>query len=87
MVGVSKGMLPAKLLPKPQIMTKNNEMIPSPWQPLSGQRVRRISGLNTSKHDKSEVGELKVSTMNVGLLVGRSREVVEMLVRRKMEIW
>ena len=66
--------------------TDNNKMVPSPRQPLSGQRVQRISGLITSRHDKSEGGELKVSTMNVGSMVGRSREVVEILARRKIDI-
>ena len=45
-----------------------------------------MSGLNTFKHDKSIGRELKVSTMNVGSMVGRSREVVEMLARRKVDI-
>ena len=58
----------------------------SPLQLLNGQGVQRISRLNTSKHDKSGGGELKVSTVNVGSLVGRSREVVEILARREVDI-
>ena len=76
MVGASKGMLPAKFLPQTQMMTENNKIAPSPQQPLNKQGVRRIFELNTPKHDKSEGGELKVSTMNVGSMVERSGEVV-----------
>ena len=48
--------------------------------------MRRIAGLNTSKHDKCEGGEVKVSTVNVGSMMDRSGEVVEMLTRRKVDI-
>mgnify|MGYP001796352853 CR=1 FL=1 len=36
--------------------------------------------------DKSGGGELKVSKMNVGSMLGRSRKIVEMLARRTVDI-
>jgi exonuclease III len=68
-------------------MSRNNdEMALSPWQPLNGQRVRRISRRNAGAHDSREGGAVKVCTVNVGTLVVRSREVVEMLARRRVDI-
>ena len=60
----------------------NNEMALSPWQPFGGQRVRRIARLGSRAHDSGDCGVLKVCTVNVGSLKGRSREVVEMLSMR-----
>ena len=38
------------------------------------------------KSDKKEQDQLRIATVNVGTLVGRSREVVEMLARRRVDI-
>ena len=51
-------------------------MAPSTRQPFSGQGVLRITGF----------ANLRVGTINVGSMVGRSREVVEMLARRQIDI-
>ncbi|ESN96759.1 hypothetical protein HELRODRAFT_163870 [Helobdella robusta] len=65
---------------------------PSPQQALSGQGVRRIPG-------KYEIAEgccrkiqngpsmvLRLGTLNVGSLTGRSMEIAEMLERRRIDI-
>ena len=54
----------------------NNEMALSPWQPFRGQGVQKISSLDSRAHSNAECGGLKVCTVNVGSLKGRSREVV-----------
>ena len=55
----------------------------SPWQPLSGRRVRRISRSN-ERADVSGAGAvLKVCTINVGTPAGRGRELVAMLTKKK----
>ena len=64
----------------------NNPMAPSPWQPLNGQGVRRISSLNVRADESREGGVLKVCTVNVGTMVGRGREMVDMLARRNIDI-
>ena len=56
-------------------------MAPSPRRPFDGQGVRRISGLIDRKEK-----ELRLATVNVGSMRGRSREVVEMLARRRVDI-
>ena len=52
-----------------------------------GQRVRRISRLGSCAHSSGECGGLKGCTVNVGSLKGMSREVVEMLSKRGVDIW
>ena len=64
----------------------NNEMALSPWQPLSGQRVRRIPSRSAGANASGECGVVKVCTVNVGTMVGRRREVVSMLARRDVDI-
>ena len=49
----------------------------------NGQRVRRISSRENRADESRGGGVLKVCTLNVGSLIGRGREVVEMLARRK----
>ena len=58
----------------------------SPLRPLNGQRVLRISGLNSRTHDRREGLKLKVCTVNVGTMKGRSHEVSRMLARRNADI-
>ena len=48
--------------------------------------MRRISRLGSRAHDSGDCGVLKVCTVNVGSLKGRSRKVVEMLSRRGVDI-
>lgn len=54
------------------------QMTLSPKHPLSGQMVQRIS----RSQGPDEEQRLRVALVNVGSMVGRSREVVEMLERR-----
>ena len=63
---------------------QQNEAALSTWQLLDGQRVRRIPRRISNVLVKSQ--NVKVCTINVGTLRGRSREVVEMLARRKVDI-
>ena len=55
--------------------------------------MRRIPRLGSCAHDSGDCGVLKVCTVHVGSLKGRSREVVEMLSRREVykcclqEVW
>ncbi|XP_046861667.1 craniofacial development protein 2-like [Xenia sp. Carnegie-2017] len=57
------------------------DMAPSPRQPFSGQGVRRISGSNGCGSVT-----LRVGTVNVGTMKGRSAEVADMLKRRKVDV-
>ena len=68
------------------MIVQNQPMALSPRQPLSGQRVRRISGLDRRAHDSRDGKNLKVCTVNVGTMKGRSHEVALMLGRRKADI-
>ena len=67
-------------------MDNNNEMALSPWQLLNGQRVRRIPRWNSRTPESGGGGVLRVCTVNVGTMRGRSREVVDMLVRRQVDV-
>ena len=58
----------------------------SSWYPLNGERVRRIPRRNERADDSGAGGEVNVCTINVGSLVGRGREVVAMLARRKVDV-
>lgn len=69
-----------------QMVNNNEEMAPSPWQPLGGQGVQRISRLNRRAHNESDGGVVRVCAVNVGTLRGRRREVVDMLGRRRIDI-
>lgn len=69
-----------------EMRENNDEMVLSPWQLLSGWRGQRISRLNDRTHESRGGGELKVRTVNVGTLARRSREVVEMLARGRVDI-
>ncbi|XP_046851762.1 uncharacterized protein LOC124445097 [Xenia sp. Carnegie-2017] len=56
-------------------------MAPSSRQPFSGQGVRRISGSNVGGSVT-----LRVGTVNVGTMKGRSAEVADMLKTRKVDV-
>jgi hypothetical protein len=77
-------------LEKPKLqnfmMITTPTMAPSPQQPLNRRGVRRISGLNDRAPEDREGGEFRVCTANIGTMIGRSREVVEMLARRKVDV-
>jgi len=73
------------LLQNPMIMLNTNTA-PSTWQPLSGRGVLRISSRSAGADVNGECGVVKVCTVNVGSLVGRGREVVEMLARRGVDV-
>ena len=76
-VGVSKGIRLLNLCSKNLVMTANKkQMAPSPRQPLSGQGVRRISGL----------GGMKFGSWNVGSICGRGTEVCEELRKRNVDV-
>ena len=71
---------------KKNMPAQNQSMALGPWQSLNGQRVLRIPRLDRRTHDRG-VGEmLKVCTVNVGTMKGRSQEVVLKLARRKTDI-
>lgn len=67
------------------IMLQRNTA-PSPWQPLNGQGVLRIPSSARRADASGGGGVVRVCTVNVGTLVGRGREVVEMLARRRVEV-
>ena len=69
----------------PMIMLNTNAAS-SPWQPLSGRGVLRISRWGAGADVSGDCGVVKVCTVNVGSLVGRGREVVEMLARRNIDV-
>ena len=61
----------------------------SPPQPLSGQRVLRISGFPhklKSKTGKLVARKLRVATWNIGTLTGKSRELAEVLKNRRVHV-
>ena len=58
---------------------QNKKMAPSSRQPLNGQGVLRISGEDFK-------GTLRMASLNVGSMAERSREVVAMLRRRRVDI-
>ena len=64
----------------------NNQLAPSTWQPFNGQGVLRISSLNVCADESRDGRVLKVCTVNVGTMVGRGREMVDMLARRNIDI-
>ena len=64
-------------------MTVLYEKAPSPQQPLSGQEVLVITGFR--KQNLIEGRDLRLSMVN-GRMVGRSREVMGMLARKKVDI-
>ena len=63
-------------------------MARSTGQPLNGQRVLRISsGWSAGTENVRKKDEvIRVCTVNIGTLIGRRREVVEMLARRRVDI-
>ena len=67
-------------------MDNNYEMALIQWQPLNGQRVQRIPRWNGRTPESGGGGVLRVCTVNAGTMRGRSREVVDMLVRRQVDI-
>ena len=86
-VPVSKGMRGFKTLLQPTMMVSTNQMALSPEHPFSGERVRRIPRWSAGAVQRREKEErVSVCTVNVGTLIGRRREVVEMLARRKVDI-
>ena len=71
---------------KQQHEMSSTEMALSSWQPLNGQRVRRISRRECRADESRAGGVLKVCTLNVGSMIGRSREVVALLAKRRIDI-
>ena len=85
--------------PKEKMMSLN-QMAPNPRHPLNGRGVRRISGKpdirqqqpdmrqqkRQQRRQKRQKQRMRVATANVGSMVGRSREVVAMLGRRKVDV-
>ena len=65
---------------------QNQPMALSPQQPLNGRRVQRIPGSDRRTHDRREGFKLKVCTVNVGTMKGRSNEIARMLARRSADI-
>ena len=65
----------------------SREMAVNVRQPLGGQGVGRIYG-HKQRKEFLKKGEnlVRISTVNVGTMVGKSREVVEMLARRNVDI-
>ena len=61
----------------------NDETALSPWWFLNKSMCKEHPGGTTEERDGFMV---KVCTVNVGTLVRRSREVVEMLARRRVDI-
>ena len=69
------------------MMVIPNTMALSPGQPLDGQRVPRISRWSAGTENARRKDEIiRVCTVNIGTLVGKRREVVEMLARRRVDI-
>ena len=65
----------------------SNTMALSPGQPLDGQRVQRISRRSAGTENARRKDEvIRVCTVNIGTLLGKRREVVEMLARRRVDI-
>ena len=58
----------------------------SPWQPLNGQRVLRIPRVDRRTHDRRDCKKLRVCTVDIGTMRGRSHEIALMLERRKADI-
>ena len=61
-------------------------MAPSPRQPLNGRGVQRITGVECPAHASGDGGVVRVCSVNVGTMKGRSREIVNMLARRKIMV-
>ncbi|ESO02866.1 hypothetical protein HELRODRAFT_174302 [Helobdella robusta] len=72
--------------------SKTKTTAPSPQQALSGQEVLRISGKYAiikgccRKIQNGPSMVLRLGTLNVGSLTGRSMEIAEMLERRRIDI-
>ena len=64
----------------------SNQTALSPWQPFNGQRVQRMSRTIGRADKRGDGGVLMVCTVNVGSLVGRGRELVSMLAKRRVDI-
>ena len=62
---------------------ENRRKALSPRQPLNGQRVLRIS---RSRQNEVRKDLLRLAIVNVGSLSGRSRKVVDMFKRRRVDI-
>ena len=71
-------------------MVVNENLAPSPVQPLSGQGVLRIPRLAAERigdrirHPEQTL--LKIGTYNVGTMTGKGRELADMMTRRKLDI-
>ena len=62
---------------------ENKRKAVTPRQPLNGQRVLRISGFRQNEIRKDL---LRLATVNVGSLSERSKEVVDMFEKRRVDI-
>ena len=65
----------------------NDKTALSPWRLLNEPGVRRISRRDRRADEGRDGTMVKVCTVNVGTLKGRSREVVDMLPRRGVDIF
>ena len=61
---------------------KNRRKALSHWQPFNGQRMLRICG---SRQNEVRKDPLILATVNLSALSGRSRELVLMFERRKVD--
>ena len=61
-------------------------LAPSPWQPLNGQGVQRISGLKFLKEKVAERLGARFKNWNVGSISSRGTEVCEELKKRKVDV-
>jgi exonuclease III len=59
-------------------------MTPNPQRPLNRQEMQGISSWSTGAQECRDGGDIRMCTVNVGTMVKRSREVVEMLARRSV---
>ena len=83
---VRKGIRGIKTLASNCHEMPSNQTALIPWQPFNGQRVRRISRPVGRADKRGDGGVLMVCTVNVGSLVGRGRELVSMLAKRRVDI-
>ena len=79
----AKPLLRFFFLPLENLMSRENRRKAlSPWQPLNGQRMLRICG---SRQNEVRKDPLILATVNLSALSGRSRELVLMFERRKVD--
>ena len=68
-------------------MVLNNSTALSPGQPFTGNRVQRISRRSAGADNRGAKEEMiRICTVNIGTLIGKRREVAEMLAKRRVDI-